>query len=198
MPRDGYSNDKLIPGAQGPAVLRYKSVVAGIEDLEVRGYGGPLMTTTFDNPCGKEGRHYDLLRSLHEGYWRNKGERLRYIQAVTPSTRNRKLYASHVLWQGELPDFRWIAGFLIQHSGNLAKHVYREGKPHFSDLVASDVLEGRFRGYEHVHGRVDVRISENVGRGSERVSPIEYFVEHSMTDETFDFESPFSRGRVSK
>lgn len=198
MQRHSYSNDKLIPGAQGPAVLRYKSVVAGIEDLEERGYGGPLTTITFANPCGKDGRYRDLTAHLCKDYWQEKQERLRYIAAVTPSTRNRKLFASHFLWQDELPDLRWISGWLIQHSGRdekqLAKHIYWEGKPWFSEAVAQDVLNGQFAKFQHPHGRVDVRISEQVKRGQERVSATEYFAQHAMTDETFVFESAFSRG----
>jgi len=163
-----------------------------------------LATITFDNPRGKDGRYLDLMAHLYEAYWYSQHERLRYIGAITPSTRNAKLFALHLLWQGELPDFRWISGWLIQNAGrtrtDLRKHVYWEGNPQFSTRVARDVLDsreaqpGQFDRFEHQHGWVSVRISEQVQSGDERVSPVEYFAQHAMTDETVEFESAFSRG----
>jgi hypothetical protein len=198
MPRHRYSIDKLIPGAQGPAVLRYRSVIAWIASLEERGYQGPLVTPTFVSACGKEGRYYDMLRHLRKDYWRAKRERLRYICAVTPSTLDCRLYAAHLLWQHDLPDLRWIAGWLIQHSGRdenqLANHILWEGKPRFAEAVVSDVLDGLFELFQHPHGRIDLRISEYGPGDQARVPATEYLAEHLMTDETFVFESPFSRG----
>jgi hypothetical protein len=200
MARHQYSMNNILPGAEGPAVQRYKAVIADIEDLEARGFGGPLLTSTFVNPSGRDGRFRDCFRMLSQDYWRQKRERLRFICALTPSANECRLWAAHLLWQHELPDLRWIAGWLVQHSGwaedEIAKHVIWENKPGFSATVALDVLRRRrFAGFEHPYGRIDLRLSDDAAGGQGRVPPTEYFAEHSMTDETLIFESAYTRGR---
>lgn len=198
MARHQYSMNNILPGAEGPAVQRYKAVVADIEDLEIRGFDGPMFTVTFVNPGGGDARFRELFRLLGQDYGRSKKERLRLQARMTPARSDWRLWAAHVLWQHDPPDFRWIAGWMVQHSGKteyeIAEHVIWEGRPGFSETVALDVLERRFDGFEHGIGRIDLRISDYTIGGQHRVPEIEYFAEHSMTDETIIFESAYTRG----
>ena len=198
MARHQYSITNILPGAEGPAVQRYKAVIADIEDLEFRGFDGPMYTATFVNPGGGDGRYRELFEHLCADYGRSKNERLRLQARMTPAKSDRRLWAAHVLWQHDPPDFRWIAGWLVQHSGKtedeVAKHVFWKGKPGFSMTVAQDVLTKRFVGYEHAFGRIDLRISHNAAGGQGKVAVNEYAAQHSMTDETFVFESAYTRG----
>jgi hypothetical protein len=212
MARHEYREENLIPGAEGPAVQRYKAVIALTQELNDRGFLRHLTTVTFVNPGGKDGRYRDLLGALAVDYWRKKGKRLRYICNVAPSTFGDRLWAAHLLWQHDLPDLGWIARWLMPRTGRtedeIAKHVIWEGDPAFSAKIARwawrDRLawlkhtRGRIAGFGHEFGQIDLRFSDDTLGDPERVPSTEYFAQHSMTDETFTFESAFTRGREWK
>ena len=199
MARHEYREENLLPGAQGAAVLRYKAVIEDIKDLKARGFGGPMFTITFINPGGGDQRFRELFEHLCRDYGRSTRERLRLQARMTPANSDRRLWAAHVLWQHDPPDFRWIAGWLVQRSGRtedeIAKHVIWKGRAGFSETVAGDVLTGRFNAYEHFYGRVDLLISHDAAKGRGKVAVNEYAAQHAMTDETFVFESAYTRGR---